>query len=178
MLVNRIVFSINDHPEYHGLSLYFQGCDAVPKCPKCHNPETWDFDPNYFFTYEHVKQKIIDDLDFLLSSYPKVGFAFLGGEPLAPEHISYVSLLSMEIKYLFREKVDIILYSWRMPEDLLKEKLLKSLGFIDRFVLGRFDYKQLNVDENGKILFPASKNQLYLTVEELILYIAELKKEH
>lgn len=171
MLVNRIIFSLDDHPQYAGISLYFQGCDATPKCPKCHNPETWDFDENYIVNYEIVRKKITNDISFLLSAYPKVGFSFLGGEPLALSHRGYVSLLSMDLRYIFKDKIDMVLYSWRTPEEIHKENLMKHLKFIDRFVLGKFDYTQLNTDSEGNVLFPASKNQKVLTYEELEKYI-------
>ncbi len=158
-LINTIRVFFNDHPIYPSVSVYFQGCDATPKCVGCHNPETWDFDEKYTRGYDEILQVVIEKLSLLLKGYSKVALAFVGGEPLSKRNRQCVRLLSKDAKEIFGVDVLTILYSWREPIDLLPLK--EYVQYIDEFVLGKFEIS-LKKDD-----FPASSNQIYLKREQL-----------
>ncbi|AEH50335.1 4Fe-4S cluster-binding domain-containing protein [Pseudothermotoga thermarum] len=158
-LINTIRVFFNDHPVYPSVSVYFQGCDAIPKCVGCHNPETWDFDEKFAINYDEILSISVEKLSFLLNGFSKVALAFVGGEPLSERNRECVKLLSRDVKKIFGSKVLTILYTWREPIDLLPLK--DYIQSIDEFVLGRFE---ISLKEDG---FPASKNQMYLRKEQL-----------
>lgn len=165
--INRILFSGSDHPLYNSISIYFQGCDAEPKCEECHNPETWNFNSGSKLNYTKILNIVLSDLRLLASSHKKFGLVFLGGEPLAKPHRPIIQRLSADIKEIYNDKCNILLYSWRMPRDIKNQRLQKYIHNIDLFVLGRYDYNK-HVDS-----FPASSNQLYITHTKLLNLIGE-----
>jgi len=156
-----------DHPSLPSVSVYFQGCDAYPKCLGCHNPETWDFDEKLAVDFSHLVQHVVAKLDVLLNVYDKVALVLLGGEPLSPRNRKYAYILARVVKEVFQEKVVVLVYSWRTPKDLLE--LDVPLDYFDEYVLGRYLQKY---HRDG---FPASANQLYLTKEELKQIFETLK---
>jgi anaerobic ribonucleoside-triphosphate reductase activating protein len=156
-----------DHPSLPSVSVYFQGCDAYPKCLGCHNPETWDFDEKFAVDFSHLVQHVVAKLDVLLNVYDKVALVLLGGEPLSPRNRKYAYILARVVKEVFQEKVVVLVYSWRTPKDLLE--LDVPLDYFDEYVLGRYLQKY---HRDG---FPASANQLYLTKEELKQIFETLK---
>ncbi|MEJ5258048.1 MAG: 4Fe-4S cluster-binding domain-containing protein [Fervidobacterium sp.] len=156
--VVRVLYG--DHPELPSVSVYFQGCDAFPKCAGCHNPETWEFNEDFSVDFESLKEHVISKLQTLLKTYEKVSLALLGGEPLSFRNRRYCYLLAKEVKETFGDKVVVIVYSWRTPKELLNMNI--PLSYFDEFVLGRYNHKY---HRNG---FPASANQLYLNKEQLI----------
>ncbi|HDK27792.1 MAG TPA: radical SAM protein [Candidatus Atribacteria bacterium] len=160
-LVNRVIANITDHPKYFTISVYFQGCDATPKCPNCHNPETWDFDSSMTVNYEDLYSAIKKNIDLYLAEFPAIALALLGGEPLTEINRYIVYRLTKDIKNKYGNRVIIILYSWRDIEDLKKENLFEFIGFVDEFVLGRYE-EELKTDS-----FPSSSNQKYITKAEL-----------
>ncbi|WP_296903880.1 4Fe-4S cluster-binding domain-containing protein [Thermotoga sp.] len=85
MYINRIG-TFRDHPDLYGVSVYFQGCDAEPKCFMCHNPETWHISEKYKRDPEKVLEIIDEKLSRLLTHFKKVSLTLLGGEPLAPHN--------------------------------------------------------------------------------------------
>uniref|UniRef100_A0A7C4W4T2 4Fe-4S cluster-binding domain-containing protein n=1 Tax=Fervidobacterium pennivorans TaxID=93466 RepID=A0A7C4W4T2_FERPE len=156
-----------DHPSLPSVSVYFQGCDAYPKCLGCHNPETWDFDEKFAIDFSHLVRHVVAKLDVLLNVYDKVALVLLGGEPLSPRNRKYAYILARVVKEVFQEKVVVLVYSWRTPKDLLE--LDVPLDYFDEYVLGRYLQKY---HRDG---FPASANQLYLTKEELKQIFETLK---
>jgi len=156
-----------DHPSLPSVSVYFQGCDAHPKCLGCHNPETWDFDEKFAVDFSHLVRHVVAKLDVLLNVYDKVALVLLGGEPLSSRNRKYAYILARGVKEVFQEKVVVLVYSWRTPKDLLE--LDVPLDYFDEYVLGRYLQKY---HRDG---FPASANQLYLTKEELKQIFETLK---
>lgn len=159
MLVNRII-TVKDHPQLYGISVYFQGCDANPKCAGCHNPETWGFDKSKYYNVHEAIRLIEKKIDMLLSVYDKAALVFLGGEPLAKPHRHDVLLISKYFKEKYGDRVTTVLFTWRLPKHIVQENLQHFVEHIDEFVMGRY-LKRYHVGG-----FPASKNQLYLNKEE------------
>ncbi|ACB08903.1 MAG TPA: anaerobic ribonucleoside-triphosphate reductase activating protein [Thermotoga sp.] len=164
MYVNRIG-TFRDHPDLYGVSVYFQGCDAKPKCYMCHNPETWHLSEEYKRPAEVVTKIIDEKLSSLLRYFPKAALVFLGGEPLAPYNREETLSLSKMFKEKYGERLTVVLFTWRLPKDIVKENLLKYVQYVDEFVMGRYlhAYRQ-----DG---FPASKNQIHIdrrTFERMI----------
>jgi len=148
---------MKDHPKYLSLSVYFSGCDANPKCKGCHNPELH----NPYYGYKTEIPQLVDIVLNKLKLLPKPVLAFLGGEPLAPYNREAVKEVARAVKTIYPESL-ILLFSWRMPEDIYTEKLLDHVKYIDEFVLGRFDITKKTDD------FPASSNQIYITKDEFL----------
>lgn len=87
-----------------GISLFTQGCDRVPHCRNCFNPETWDFNGGKEWT-EETKNKFLELID---RPYIK-RVSILGGEPLAEQNLDGVLDLIKEIreKYPISQNVDL-----------------------------------------------------------------------
>lgn len=173
MYVNRIGV-LRDHPDLYGVSVYFQGCDAQPKCFMCHNPETWVVDESFWYEREDVLKTIDEKLQLLLRSFPKVALSFLGGEPLAPWNREDLSFLSGFFKERYGERIVTVLFTWRTPKEIVKENLLEYIQHIDEFVFGRYMHAYRREG------FPSSKNQLHLDRRtfERIVRILERREQH
>mgnify|MGYP001064624619 CR=1 FL=1 len=158
-----------DHPSLPSISVYFQGCDAYPKCIGCHNPETWEFSEEYAVDFEKLSEHVYSKVVILLASYPKVSLVLLGGEPFSKRNRNFAYLLAKNVKERFGDRVVTLVYSWRTPKELFELDI--PMRYFDEFVLGRYLYKY---HKDG---FPASKNQLYLTREELYAIFEKLSRK-
>ncbi|MFN6991124.1 MAG: 4Fe-4S cluster-binding domain-containing protein [Fervidobacterium sp.] len=167
-LVRVVRVFYGDHPNLPSVSIYFQGCDVLPKCIGCHNPETWDFDNSYQIDLLYLLEKVNEKLTFLLTKYEKVALALIGGEPLSEKNRRSSYLIAKTIKEHFEDRVTTIVYSWRTPKQLLNINI--SLDYFDEFVLGKYK-AEYRTDR-----FPASKNQLYINKKKLNVLLATLKK--
>lgn len=168
-LVRVVRVFYGDHPSLPSVSVYFQGCDASPKCIGCHNPETWAFDSSYQIDLLYLLEKVIEKLKFLLTKNEKVALALLGGEPLSEKNKESAYLVAKAVKEHFNDRVTTILYTWRTPRQLLKINI--PLDYFDEFVLGKYRAEYFT-DR-----FPASKNQLYINKKKLNVLLAILRKE-
>lgn len=167
-LVRVVKTLYGDHPSLPSISVYFQGCDAFPKCIGCHNPETWDFDESFKVDFSHLFNTVVQKLELLLTKHSVVSLALLGGEPLSERNRESAYLLAKHVKEKYKERVKVIVYTWRMPVDLLNVNV--PLDYFDEFVLGRYMKKY----HTGS--FPASANQMYITKDELFSVLEDLKK--
>lgn len=158
-LVRVVRFSHGDHPSLPALSVYFQGCDAHPKCIGCHNPETWDFDENFEVDYIILKDRVIEKISVLLKVNEKVALVLLGGEPLSQRNRFWAISLARDVKQTFGDSVTVLVYTWRTMDDLLREGV--DISHFDEMVLGRYEQ---SLHTGG---FPASSNQVYLKKAEL-----------
>lgn len=66
------------------MSLFVSGCPH--HCKGCFQPETWNFDYGYEFTYD-----TLENIVKMLDSEHIEGLTIVGGEPLAPQNIHIVS---------------------------------------------------------------------------------------
>lgn len=156
LYVNRIVTTPSDHPFLVSVSVYFQGCDAHPKCYMCHNPQTWEISEEFLIDYEKVIRCIQQKIEMLFLSYEKIGLVFVGGEPLASHNREWVLRISRFFKESYGHKISTLLYSWRRIIDIEEEGLTEYVDYIDLFVLGRYLHKYRQTS------FPASKNQIVI----------------
>ena len=85
---------LNDISAAPGLcvSFFTQGCPH--RCPKCHNPETWDFASGKEFTTE-VLNNIINGLT---AQGIHRNLCIMGGEPMCDENIFLTLLVIKEVK--------------------------------------------------------------------------------
>lgn len=85
---------LNDVSAAPGLcvSFFTQGCPH--RCPKCHNPETWDFAGGKEFTTE-VLNNIINGLT---AQGIHRNLCIMGGEPMCDENIFLTLLVIKEVK--------------------------------------------------------------------------------
>lgn len=129
------------------VSIYYSGCDIPVKCKECHNFELWAKQDTKI-KYEELLRIIKEFNTFNYSN--ELIVSFLGGEPLAEYNRNSVIEVSKKLKEDFPE-VKIIIYSWRLPEDI-KDEWVEN---IDLGVLGQFDIGELRAD-----YLPASSNQI------------------
>ncbi|HOM74855.1 MAG TPA: 4Fe-4S cluster-binding domain-containing protein [Fervidobacterium sp.] len=118
-LVRAVKVLYGDHPELPSVSVYFQDCDATPKCFGCHNLETWTFSNDFSVDFDYLKSKVLEKLGILLAKYPRASLALLGGEPLSMHNRVFAYKLAKVVKERYQDKVVTILYTWRLPKDLL-----------------------------------------------------------
>ena len=85
------------------VTFFTQGCSR--HCPGCHNPETWDFDGGYEFTYE-VLDRIIQALK---ANGVQRNFCVMGGEPLNPQNLFLTNLVIEEVR---KHYPNIKIYVW------------------------------------------------------------------
>lgn len=101
------------------VTCWVSGCDI--KCPKCYNPQTWDFDSGIPFT-EDTMQEILYELT---KPYIK-GLSLSGGHPLDPLNAAEVLKIVKRVKMVFPNK-DIWIYSGYVWEDIIKDETLKEI---------------------------------------------------
>lgn len=135
-----------------GVSLFVQGCRFA--CKNCFNKETWDFNGGKEFT--------LNDYSYLFSlcnkSYIK-RLSILGGEPLAPENITDVTIISSLFKEQFPDK-KLWIWTGYTFEDYVKDKEITK--YADIIVDERFveELKDFNLKFRG------SSNQRIINVQE------------
>lgn len=135
--------------------LWVSGCTC--RCPKCHNPETWDFNSGKPFD-EAAKRELFEALD---KSYIQ-GITFSGGHPLEKKNIAEVYELIMEIRNKLPEK-DIWLYTGYKFENI-EQSHRKVLEQCDVVVDGKY------VDELRDITLKwrGSKNQRVIDIKKTL----------
>lgn len=101
------------------VTCWISGCDL--KCPKCYNPQTWDFNSGIPFT-EDTMQEILYELT---KPYIK-GLSLSGGHPLDPLNAAEVLKIVKRVKMVFPNK-DIWIYSGYVWEDIIKDETLKEI---------------------------------------------------
>ena len=74
------------------VSVYLQGCPH--HCPKCFNPETWNFNGGLEFTSETLDSIIKG----LTANNITRSLCILGGEPLCAENAFLTALIIKEVK--------------------------------------------------------------------------------
>jgi len=163
-----------------GVSIYFSGCDANPKCKGCFNSELWEFNKGDNFTVNVMYNKL-----FELLKNPHIDhLSILGGEPLALNNIRYqfnkdgrrvremsnVSQLVWLTRILFPDK-KIWLWTHYTWEELMSNTnrhfeliRLRVIPYIDVLVDGRFEeeHKDLSLKWCG------SSNQRVIDVKKSI----------
>lgn len=137
---------------YPSISIYYSGCDRVPRCEGCHNKNLQELGSGFKTTTEDLIKTIEKNLIEWLDAYGIMAVCFLGGEPLTESNRESVLSISQYFKQKYGNQIYNIIYSWRDLEDL--KKLDKYLKFIDYGVLGSFD---INLVDTTYI--PASPNQ-------------------
>lgn len=96
---------LNDVNAAPGLCVTFftQGCPH--HCPKCHNPDTWDFEGGEEFTV----QTLNDIIEGLTAQGIQRNLCIMGGEPLCPENLFLTFLVIHEVK---QRLPDVKIYIW------------------------------------------------------------------
>lgn len=142
------------------LSLFVSGC--TNHCPRCFNPETWEF--NYGVTYtEEMEDQIIGELS---KPYYR-GLSILGGEPMEIVNQEALVYLIRKVRAM-SEPRDIWVYTGFHLEDLLPggkrhckvtDEILRA---IDVLVDGPFVEKQKNL----RLPFRGSENQRIIDMKK------------
>lgn len=132
-------------------TIFFQGCPH--HCPKCQNPETWEFGVGTDMSIESILE--------IVHSNPIVkGVTLSGGEPFAQN--GEIVELAKRLKYCGYEVAAYTgftfeeLYSSEVPH---RKELLK---YLDILVDGPF----IQSEKSLELVFKGSKNQRILNVPE------------
>lgn len=136
-----------------GVSLFVSGCEDHPKCPGCHNPESWDKNAGQPFTNETYEELI----DALSQDYISA-FTLTGGDPMSMCNRDEVSHLVLQIRHKFGDKIRIWLYTGFEFEDFEPD----FLHLFDVIIFGPFVQEER--DYTCKIR--GSKNQRICAVTE------------
>lgn len=132
------------------VSLFVSGCSH--HCKGCFNQEAWGYDAGKLFD-NSVAWEIIDKC----SKHYIEGLSILGGEPLDPKNVKWVTFLCEEFKRYFPHKT-IWCYTGYLFEEVSH---LRIMEYLDVVVDGRFveALKDLNLKFRG------SSNQRIIDVQ-------------
>ena len=129
-----------------GISVFIQGCPA-PHCKGCFNPETWDFCGGKEWTDE------VENKFFELANRPYIKrISLLGGECLAENNITDVTILAKKCKEKFPEK-EIWLWSRYDFETYISK--LEIVKYVDYVIDGRYVEELKDIS----LLYRGSSNQ-------------------
>lgn len=140
-----------------GVSVFFSGCDANPKCKGCFNSEAWDKNFGQEYTL-NVEKKILE----LLGNPHIDHLAILGGCPLTQYNIQAVTQLITKAKNEYPRK-KIWLWTWRRWEDLTQQEMFVVKN-IDILVDGRFVEREKDLT----LKWRGSKNQRVISVKDTL----------
>lgn len=106
---------LNDTANGPGVNVSFwtQGCPH--RCPKCHNPETWNFNGGKEFTYD-LLDTIVNGLQ---DNGVTRGLSILGGEPLCAENLFLTDLVLTTVKQKL-PNTQVYIWTGYLYEDLCK----------------------------------------------------------
>lgn len=107
------------------VSFYTQGCPH--HCPGCFNPETWDFNGGFEFTY--------DTLEEIISAMTENGIrrslCVLGGEPLCEQNLFLTYLVVSSVKERLPQ-TEVYIWTGYRYEELIKSNSSKINGILDK----------------------------------------------
>ena len=137
--------SIVDGPGIR-FTIFLQGC--MHHCPKCHNPESWDYSPD-------TLEKLQMNFDILIEKIKKnkliTGITLSGGDPIL-QHDKLIKFIDK-----LREsgvELPIMLYTGYLFEEIQHLDLIKK-RYVESIMDGPFIQDQKSLD----IPFRGSKNQ-------------------
>ena len=144
------------------VSFFTQGCPF--HCKGCHNPETWDYDGGYRFTYKTMESII----EALQNNGIKRNLSIVGGEPLCDNNIPLVYAIIKRVK---KEMPDIKINMWTgFTYESLKDridnnnKLKYILNNINYLIDGRYVEELRDIT----LYMRGSSNQRILDMKETL----------
>jgi len=144
-------------------TIFVSGC--LHKCKSCQNPQTWDFNYGYPFTYELQESFIEECKENIMLD----GITISGGDPI----YSYKDLIPFLTKYKEKNPTHTIwLYTGFRFEEIKENPILK---YIDVLVDGEY----INELKDLTLRFRGSSNQRIIDVQKslkqnkIIEYIGE-----
>ncbi|MGL5330152.1 MAG: anaerobic ribonucleoside-triphosphate reductase activating protein [Peptostreptococcaceae bacterium] len=141
------------------VTVWFSGCNMIPKCKGCFNPSTWDCNSGIEFT-EDTKQYLLG----LLSNEYISGLTITGGNPTDYLSDGVIIDLAKEVKEAYPNKT-IWLWSGSVYEDLIKRfDSRELLEYVDVLVDGRFTEEL----KDKSLAWRGSKNQRCLDVHKTL----------
>ena len=134
------------------LSVFTQGCPH--RCTGCFNPETWDFEGG-----QEIEQDVL--IEIILTNLRKNGIkrnlSILGGEPLAPQNLSFTIELIKQTKAKYPD-TKIYIWTGYLYNELPPSTQMILSQYCDTIIDGPFDIEQR--DLNLKLC--GSRNQRVL----------------
>lgn len=139
------------------VTIWFSGCNMIPKCRGCFNSSTWDCNNGIEFTRD-TKDYLIN----LLNSEYISGLTITGGNPTDYLNDGVIIDLAKTVKEIYPQK-SIWLWSGRTLEELYKDAYAKDLlNYIDCLIDGRFIEELKDVS----LRWAGSKNQRCLCKQD------------
>lgn len=132
------------------VSLWMQGCSL--HCPKCQNPQTWDFNGGFEMPIDEVISTILLKIN---ENGIHRDFSVLGGEPLAPLNIEWTLEILKAVRSAYP---NIKIYLWT-GYDFTKTLMPKQIAdLVDVIIDGPY------IDKERDITLPlrGSRNQRIL----------------
>lgn len=132
------------------VSLWMQGCSL--HCPKCQNPQTWDFNGGFEMPIDEVISTILLKIN---ENGIHRDFSVLGGEPLAPLNIEWTLEILKAVRSTYP---NIKIYLWT-GYDFTKTLMPKQIAdLVDVIIDGPY------IDKERDITLPlrGSRNQRIL----------------
>lgn len=135
------------------VTIWFSGCNMIPKCRGCFNSSTWDCHNGTEFT-EETKQYVLG----LLNNDYISGLTITGGNPTDYLEDGVIIDLARTVKEVYPCK-NIWLWSGRTLDELYKDTNAKLLlDYTDCLIDGRFVEELKDVS----LLWAGSSNQRHL----------------
>ena len=131
------------------VSFYTQGCPH--RCPKCHNPQTWDFNGGKEFTPEVIEEII----EALTANDIKRSLAVMGGEPLCPENEFLTFLVVKTVKERLPE-TDIYIWTGYYYKDLPDSPHIKQILSMTKCII---DGPFIEAEKDLTLPMRGSRNQ-------------------
>ena len=118
------------------VSVWFQGCPF--RCPKCHNPQTWDFDGGYEIDEDEMIENVLSHLH---DNNVKRNLSLLGGEPLCFDNRPIAADLIRAVKHNYPETKIMIWTGYDFEEltETMDFDLLCILNDTDTLITGRYE---------------------------------------
>ena len=133
------------------VSLFVSGCPH--HCKGCFNSELWNYNAG-----EEYNLKVACDIMNLCEKSYITGLSLLGGEPLDPHNLQYLTVLAYSFKRRFPNK-NIWCYTGYTFEDV---RQLPIMEFIDILVDGKF----IEELKDPRLKFRGSSNQRIIDVKK------------
>ena len=137
-------------------SVFFSGCRR--HCPGCHNQEAWYFEHGKDFNWNTIQ-------DILKTIEPEwvSGLSILGGEPLEPENLYWVTRLIAAFREKFGPEKTIWLYTGYTYEDILLNlswDVYHVITSVDVLVDGPY----LEAEKDAGLAYRGSRNQRMIDI--------------
>lgn len=127
------------------VSLFLSYCDRKEKlgsfCKNCHNKDLQKDGVGYYLHIDDAIKRIEEKCNFFHLMFGKCAIAIMGGEPFSSLNIDYSYKIA---EYFYKKNIQTIVYTWRIIEDIKKERI--NISPYNKIVCGSY-IEELKVDD-------------------------------